>query len=160
MKKLLFAATVAGLVCAGQAVAEDSTGCGVGTMLFDGKSGVFPQILAVTTNGSTGNQTFGISSGTLGCDSNGTITASEKMRMFASSNMENLAKDMAAGQGESLTTMADLLGISAADRPAFYAATKTNFDRIFPTPDVTAEQVIDSLRTVMAEDTGLSHYVS
>jgi len=160
MKRVMIVAAVACLFSAGQAMAEDSTGCGVGTMIFDGKSGAAPQVLAVTTNGTLGNQTFGISSGTLGCDSSGTITASEKLNMFASSNMENIAQDMSAGGGESLTTMADIMGIAQADRPAFYATTKANFDRIFSSADVTAEQVIVSLKTVMVENATLAPYAS
>lgn len=159
MRQLTFAMTIC-LLAAGQALAKDSTGCGWGTMVFDGKSGVGPQVLAVTTNGTFGNQTFGISSGTAGCDSGGTVTASEKLRMFANANMENLAQDMAAGTGESLTTMAKLMGIPDADRAAFYSATKANFGRIFSSADVTAEQVITSVKAVMAEDAALAHYVS
>jgi hypothetical protein len=45
----------------------NSTGCGLGTIIFEGQKGIAPQVLAVTTNGTSGNQTFGITSGTLGC---------------------------------------------------------------------------------------------
>ena len=45
----------------------NSVGWGLGSQIFDGQSGVAPQVLAVTTNGTLGNQTFGISSGTSGC---------------------------------------------------------------------------------------------
>src|SRR5690349_16976284 len=103
MKKLLVLAIAASLY-AGAASAKDSTGCGVGSMIFDGHSGAISQILAVTTNGSTGNQTFGITSGTLGCDTNGTINSSAKIGMFTGSNMERLAQNMSAGHGEALAT--------------------------------------------------------
>ena len=49
-------------------MAAGDTGCGVGTMIFKGKSGLAPHVLAVTTNGTFGNQTFGMTSGTLGCN--------------------------------------------------------------------------------------------
>lgn len=54
--------------------AIDSTGCGLGFIVWRGERGVAPQILAVTTNGTFGTQTFGITSGTSGCDPNGRIT--------------------------------------------------------------------------------------
>ena len=60
----------------------NSVGCGVGSQLFDGQSGVAPQVLAVTTNGILGNQTFGISSNTLGCKSDGTVMASQRVPMY------------------------------------------------------------------------------
>jgi hypothetical protein len=40
--------------------ADNVGGCGWGSKLFDGQKGVLPQIFAVTTNGTSGNQTFGI----------------------------------------------------------------------------------------------------
>jgi hypothetical protein len=91
---------------AGTSVADDSTGCGAGTVLFDGQSGVAPQVLAVTINGNSGNQTFGFSSGMLGCDSEGTIVASAEINKFASENLGKRVRDMAIGEGEALTTWA------------------------------------------------------
>lgn len=158
MKKFAMLAASA-LLFSGQAFADDSTGCGVGSMIFDGKSGIFPQVLAVTTNGSTGNQTFGISSGTLGCDANGTISSKAKMGMFTGENMESLALDMSRGEGESLATMAALMEIADEDRAAFYALTKDNFARIYDSADVTAGEVLANLRAVMAEDEALKSYV-
>lgn len=75
MKKLYLASALATvLTLSSNAMAIDSTGCGLGSMAWRGQSGTAPQILAVTTNGSFGTQTFGISSGTSGCDQNGRIT--------------------------------------------------------------------------------------
>lgn len=157
MKKITMLAAAALLFC-GQAAAEDSTGCGVGSMIFDGKSGVLPQVLAVTTNGSTGNQTFGISSGTLGCDSNGTISSEAKMGMFTGENMESLALDMSRGEGEALETVASLMDIADEDRAAFYTLTKDNFAHIYSSADVTAGEVLANLRQVMAEDEAFKTY--
>ena len=70
---LAFAACSA-LLFATNASAYDSTGCGLGSMAWRGQSGIAPQILAVTTNGSFGNQTFGITFGTSGCDPNGRVS--------------------------------------------------------------------------------------
>lgn len=160
MKKVLALLLLTGLAWAGAAAAKDSTGCGLGSMIFDGKTGVFPQILAVTTNGSSGNQTFGISSGTLGCDQNGTINSSVKLSMFTGSNMESLAQDMSRGHGESLATMADIMGIQPQDRAEFYALTQKNFARIFPSDKTTAEHVITTVKAEMAQDPALAKYVS
>ena len=160
MKKLLVLALAASLY-AGAASAKDSTGCGLGSMVFDGHSGAISQILAVTTNGSvSGNQTFGITSGTLGCDTNGTINSSAKIGMFTGSNMERLAQNMSAGHGEVLATLADLMGIQDQDKAEFYAMTQKNFAKIFPDDKTTAEHVITSVKAGMAEDTQLAKYVS
>ncbi len=49
-------------------LADSDIGCGLGTMVFDGQQGKVYKVLGATTNGTSGNQTFGITFGTLGCD--------------------------------------------------------------------------------------------
>ena len=142
-----------------QAMADKDIGCGWGTLVWKGKSGMGPKILGATTNGSFGNQTFGITSGTAGCSSQGVITADARVSKFASANMDRLVRDMAAGQGESLATLAHLLNIAETDRPAFYNATKAHFAEIFSSSDVTTGQMLESLAGVMAKDATLAKYV-
>ncbi|RLA46625.1 MAG: hypothetical protein DRR06_04650, partial [Gammaproteobacteria bacterium] len=48
--------------------------CGWGNMLFKGESGLGSHMIASTTNGTSGNATFGMTSGTNGCSANGTLT--------------------------------------------------------------------------------------
>jgi hypothetical protein len=158
--KHAFSLVAAGILFTGTAVAEDSTGCGAGTLLFEGQSGTAPQVLAVTTNGTLGNQTFGITSGTLGCDSQGMITASAELNRFASQNLDKLAQNMAVGEGESLDTLASMIGIADQDKAAFYAATKAHFDTIFASSNVTAQEMLAALQSVMADDAVLSRYVA
>lgn len=66
MKKILAAATLSMVMFpAAQALADQDIGCGLGTMIFEGKSGLAPKVLGATTNGISGNQSFGITFGTL-----------------------------------------------------------------------------------------------
>jgi hypothetical protein len=155
MKRKLLLIAVAGVFSAGVAHAEN-TGCGLGTTIWEGQSGLAPEVLAVTTNGTLGNQTFGITFGTLGCKKDGVVRS--PMAMFTGSNMDRLARDMSIGEGEALETLAELIGIDTAHKGAFYQSVKANFDTIFPTADVTAEQVLDGLRQVMAQDAVLARY--
>lgn len=139
--------------------AQDNVGgCGVGSMVFKGQSGVGPQVLAVTTNGISGNQTFGISSGTLGCTQDGVVHSNMKSAMFIDSNKEQLARDMSAGSGETLAALAHLLGVEAQDQVAFNRLAKDNMARIFASESVATEQVIVALREVLASDATLSRY--
>lgn len=158
MKKIAVAAAFAGAVAFGSGVQADSTGCGLGTMVFEGQSGIGPQILAVTTNGTFGNQTFGISTGTLGCEQDGTVSA--PVEHFMSQNLDAVARDMARGEGEALETLAALMEIDAADRAEFYAMTRENFEQIFPSADVTAGDAIEGLVEVLSDDATLSQYVA
>ncbi|MGH8759512.1 MAG: DUF3015 family protein, partial [Burkholderiales bacterium] len=73
MKKVLIAIAMSALPAL--AFADNIGSCGWGAKLFDGEKGTAPQVLAVTTNGTFGNQTFGISSGTSGCTQDGTVTS-------------------------------------------------------------------------------------
>lgn len=138
--------------------AQDNVGCGVGSIMFKGQSGVAPQVLAATTNGISGNQTFGISSGTLGCTSDGVVVSHMKTAMFIENNKEQLARDMSVGSGETLASLAQLLGVEAQDRAAFSHFAKDNMASIFTTDSVATEQVIVALRKALASDAALSRY--
>lgn len=157
MKKLLAIAVFA--TSANVALADPDTGCGLGTMIFAGQSGPVFKALAITTNGSTGNQTFGITTGTLGCQADGAISSRARISMFTGSNLDNLARDMSVGQGESLNVLADLMGIQGADRDHFFRTTKTNFGKIFSPSNENAGQMLGALEKVMSEDAVLASYV-
>jgi hypothetical protein len=106
-------------------------GCGWGSKLMAGNQGIAPQVLAVTTNGTFGNQTFGITSGTSGCTQNGVVSSNWKTAMFIDSNMNKLARDMSVGQGEALDSLASLIGVSNSDKEVFSNTVKNNFGEIF-----------------------------
>lgn len=138
--------------------AQNNVGCGVGSIVFKGQSGVAPQVLAATTNGISGNQTFGISSGTLGCTSDGVVASNMAAVMFIENNKEQLARDMSVGSGETLASLAQLIGVEAQDRMAFNHLAKDNMASIFTTDSVATEQVVVALRKVLASDAALSRY--
>lgn len=159
MKKLLVAVAMMGGVSTAFAAGENNIGtCGWGAKLFDGQRGVAPQVLAVTTNGTSGNQTFGITFGTSGCTQDGVVRSNWKTAMFIDGNKSQLARDMSAGQGESLTTLAALLNVQDTDKAAFFRATKENFARIYDADQISAERLIANLKQVLAADTTLAKY--
>ena len=134
-----------------------TAGCGLGSMIFEPDSG-FTQVFAATTNSISGNQTFGITSGTLGCTQDGVVRSPTEVRVLLMSSLDNLAVDMARGDGETLESLAALLEVEDQDKPRFFAAMQDNFVRIFPNEDVTAEEVLVSMNAVLAEDEVLSRY--
>lgn len=159
MKKLIAVLSLAVAFPTAVMAAQDNVGgCGVGSMIFKGQSGVGPQVLAVTTNGISGNQTFGISTGTLGCTQDGTVHSNMKTALFIDSNKDKLARDMSVGSGETLAALAHLLGVESQDQVAFNRLTKDNMARIFTSESVATEQVIVALREVLASDATLSRY--
>jgi hypothetical protein len=133
-------------------------GCGWGALLFEGSTGVGAHVMAMTTNVSLSDATFGLSSGTLGCDAHQPIRY-KGGRVYISGNMTQLAEDMSQGHGEALAGLSDVLGIQAQDKAAFYALTQTQFDKIYPNARVTSDQVMDHLTSVMQSDPAMAKYV-
>src|SRR5687768_4536146 len=161
MKKLVAVAAVAALFPAVALAQQNNIGsCGWGSKVFDGQSGVAPQVLGATTNGTSGNQTFAITSGTSGCTQDGAVSSNWRTAMFIDGNKHKLARDMSVGSGEALDSLAHLLGVDAQDRAAFNGLAKDNLARIFPSDDVATQQIVASLREVMAADARLARYTA
>jgi hypothetical protein len=150
MRKIAVLASFLTVFWAGVAFAQQAahnTGCGLGTILWENKAdgSVLSQSLQATTNATFGNQTFGITSGTLGCEQPEKVASNERLIEFATANLDTLARDIARGQGESLDTMAELMEIPDNQRLTFDHTLQTNFDQIFTDGNVTSAQVIDRI---------------
>lgn len=159
MKKLLLAAALAGASVSAHAVAPGGPGCGWGNLLFEGKSGTPIHLLATIVNGTSGNATFGMTSGTNGCDTSGDLTYGGKSLLAMNGVMEEVAQDMATGHGEALTALSVSMGIPQQDRDRFNLVMHANFASIFPSQDVNANQVMDHITAVMQKDQVLAKYV-
>ena len=157
MKKLLVAALLVASPMVVNAKDYGAAGCGVGSIIFDGKSGLGPHVLAATTNNFYGTQTFAMTSGTLGCDVNDPIQS--HAALYIDSNLDNIAADVARGEGEALMALAELLNVEDSDRATFSSVLKKNFDVIFTTDSVSSTDVMRSLRSVMQADADLAKYV-
>jgi len=157
MKKLI-AIAVLSVAPFASALADQDVGCGAGSILFEGQSGVAPKILASTTNGSSGNQTFGITFGTLGCESDSAITSRQKLSAFIDGNMDNLARDIAKGEGETLSTLAAVWGMNTADQAEFATLAQANFAEVFSSNEVTSKDVFNNLNALVAQDEKLAGY--
>jgi hypothetical protein len=105
MKKLVVSFSVLCLSSSLLAAGYGKAGCGLGSILA-GKEG--NQVIAATTNGTSGNQTFGISSGTSNCVPGASKSAA--VQTFIKNNYTPLQNDIAKGNGESLVSLGSLLG--------------------------------------------------
>jgi len=151
MKKTVVIMSLALMVSAGYAeTIRDNCGCGFGTMVLgDKEPTVISQLAATFLNGLLGNQTFGISSGTLECNPAPSVAANEQLKEFINGNMDQLAMDIAVGKGESLNSLADLMAVPAKDRPELYTKLQKNFDTIFTSHDLTGDDVVTNLDKVV-----------
>lgn len=159
--KLLVAALSLSASASVLAAGENNVGaCGWGSKVFAGQSGVFPQVLAATTNGTFGNQTFAISTGTSGCTQDGAVSSNWQTALFIDGNKERLARDVSRGQGEALESFARLMDMNDTDKAHFFRAAKRNFDRIFPTSQASTDDILNGFKQVIAEDTALQAYTA
>ena len=159
MKKVILAAALMGSSMLAHADAAGGPGCGWGNMLFEGKSGLPFHLLATIVNGTSGNATFGMTTGTNGCNTSGALTYSGKSLLAMNGVMEEVAQDMAVGHGEALTALSVSMGVPADQRDHFNAVMHDNFAVIFTSDDVTAGQVADNISAVMKQDQTLAKFI-
>jgi hypothetical protein len=139
---------------AASGTAKANTGCGLGTELFQNNAdqSVVLQAFQATTNGSFGTQTFGITSGTSQCKEPAKFVSNERLNEFVLANMDNLAKDIAMGHGETLDAFADLMQVPAEKRPEFNKKLQSSFAKIFTSEDVVLANVVDNVATVSSSN--------
>ena len=154
MKKVVVIAVAFSLMLVGSAFAagqaKSNTGCGLGTLLFknNADNSIVLQTFQATTNGIYGNQTFGITTGTSDCAQPKNFVSNERMNEFMVANMDNLARDIAQGRGETLDALAELMGVPAEKRPEFYSQLQSGFTRIFTSSNVQMASVMDNIAAV------------
>ncbi|HNR87707.1 MAG TPA: DUF3015 family protein [Spirochaetota bacterium] len=152
MKKFLviaLAAVVAISVGTELFAGQNNYGCGLGSIIFKGKDGLLSQTCAVTFNGTCANQTFGITTGTSNCEQFKGIVSNEKINKFVADNMDNLAKDIAKGNGEYLNTLAVLMEVKEPVRGQFYGKLQNNFGKIYTSEKITHVDVLNNIEKVM-----------
>jgi len=148
MKKLIV--SIAALAALSSVASANSmnnqTGCGLGSQIFksEPQSAVLYSIQA-TLNGTSGNQTFGITSGTSGCKK-AQFVMNERAEEFVASNMDQLAKEIAVGHGESVDTLAELLAVE--DKEVFASSLQANYNSIYTSQNVEMADVLDNITTI------------
>ncbi|NVJ59957.1 MAG: DUF3015 domain-containing protein [Gammaproteobacteria bacterium] len=155
MKKVIFGAIV--LMGSTSLMAESGPGCGLGAQVFKGKSGTVSHVLAATTNGTSGNQTFGMTTGTLGCDTSKTIQVAT---LYMDSNIDKVASDISRGDGEALNALAELMGVKSEDKAHFNALLKENFTLVFTSDETTSSEAMQNIVKLMEQDETLQPYVA
>jgi hypothetical protein len=145
MKKIISLIAAIGLTTS--MYANDNTGCGLGSLVIKDQSTVMLQVLAATTNGTSGSQTFGITSGTSNCNKPSNFVSNDKLNQFVGENMDELALDISAGKGETLATVAKLMNVE--NTPEFSSKLQANFSNIYTSENVTSATVIDSIAKYM-----------
>jgi hypothetical protein len=132
---------------------DTGPGCGLGKLAwadFKRQKDIAPQVLMATTNGTFGSQTFGISFGTSGCTNDGKVWAAHKTEFFVAATFENLAGDMARGQGEHLTALATLLGVPTGQQEMFSMLAQERYRELIGRGETSPSALIKALDEAMA----------
>lgn len=158
MKKLLltvlicFSVLSLASVCMAQerphTVREDC-GCGLGGYAIGEETGLLWKLLGTFLNGLCGNQTFAMSTGTLGCGEPQSLAMNEQLNIYVADNMDALAVDIAQGEGESLDALAEIASIPETKQPALNSKLQANFGQIFSASDVTHETVVREISQII-----------
>ena len=144
MRKVLFLVSIfAGLNAFS---AYGPAGCGLGAMVLEGKSGVVWNVLAATLNGSSANQTFGMSTGTLGCDADTKIAGGAIN--FIEANKVALANDVAKGNGETLASLGKIYNCSEMNKMG--SVLQANYEKVFKSAE--ARSIHESISSLIVEN--------
>lgn len=144
MKKVLIAVVAMAFSSTAFAAGYGSAGCGLGSLAFQKND--MTQVLAATTNGTFGSQTFGITFGTSNCNADGMVKLSMARESFIEANYKDLSRDVAAGKGEYVNSLAVLYGYTPQTSWQFSQLLQKNYTTIFAANDVkTAVNEINKL---------------
>lgn len=150
MKKLMM---VVGMMLVGfsaQAKGGGSDGCGLGWQVTQKKS-----LVATTTRATTNAivpPTFGMTTGTIGCDQHSIARRDVPAAQFVATNYDALLMDMAQGEGESVAALAATLG--CGDSAAFGAMTRREFSSL--TEGADSLELVRRLREEARKDVALN----
>ncbi len=126
-------------------------GCGLGSVLVGSQGG---QIFAGTTNSTSANQGFGITSGTSNCQNSSQMEAMAKQHEFLSANLVNFQKEVAQGQGATITALVELFGCTTSVQGHANEVLVQNYDAIFRSPGVAG--ILSSVREKLEQDEALA----
>ena len=132
-----------------------TAGCGLGSIVIGSERGP-EQIFAIITNGTSGSQTFGMTSGTSNCGDHGLLNLSKEREVFASENYTSLVKEMAQGKGEHLNILASMYQCPTAQYQEFGAMTQKKFNDIVPGAQTTPDALLSQLETMLSQHHSLS----
>ena len=159
---VLIVAMVIAIPLTAFAARDGGAGCGIGAIVMKGESTKNDHMAASAIewviNYFIPFQLFGMSSGTLGCDTSGTIQPASSGSAFIQQNKAQFIADVSRGEGEVLNNFMALIGVEKADQTVFKSSLKTNFAQIFNGPQTSSIEIASSINQVLAADEQLAKY--
>lgn len=141
LRKKIAVLVAAGMLALSSSAFATNVGPGLGYVLIGDKTGPVWDLLASWLNGIFWSQWLAISFGTSGYDQG--LVGMTETNQFVADNMDALAADIAKGNGEYIDTLSTMLNVS--DPVAFKSTLQNNFEEIFTSADVSAEEVTSKI---------------
>ncbi len=146
MKKLIFGAIfwlIAQMAFVSTSYAADSSsGCGIGWQVLPKQS----LVSSFTRNlvNATFSNTIAMTLGTSGCAKHSIVYNEKQGLHFVEANKEALVAEMASGNGEYLTAMAEVFGCQ--DSSSFATIVKKNYQALVPSYEISGVELYKNIK--------------
>ncbi len=117
-------------------------GCGLGSLVFQDQPGMI-QVVAATLN-ATGEQTFGITTGTSNCHEH----SGNMAKMYINVNHVAFLKDIAKGQGETIDALAKMYGCDSSE---LGSTLKFNIERVQPSEQTSPLEIGNNVESILKD---------
>jgi len=134
--------------------ATGDAGCGLGSLIIS-KNSKLLQLFALTTNGSFGTQTFGITSGTSNCSASGIVMNDKQQELFVENNYQRIIVEMVQGSGPTLSAFSHALGCSGEKSADFGSYTQKNYSEIMKQGD-TSQGLLKEIKSRLKSEPSFS----
>lgn len=124
---------------------DKSDGCGLGWQVTDKKTW-----FGTTTRGTTNAfvpPTFGMTSGTMGCEQHPIAKNETEAAAYAYNNYDSLSVEMAQGQGEYVAGLAKAMGCDDSSVQTFGKMTQENYKDIMGSDKSSAMDMYENVKT-------------
>ena len=123
--------------------ADTLDGCGLGWQVTQNRT-----MIATTTRGTTNAfvpPSFGMTSGTLGCEQISFAANEKQAATFVATNFQTLKSELALGQDEYVSAMIQSFGCSASQVPAISSRIQNSYDSVVA-PAQNATELFNNLK--------------
>jgi len=127
-------------------------GCGLGSLIFKENRRI-SQLFVSFTNNTYSNQTLSITSGTSNCTTSGIVNKDKEQEVFVHLNYESLEREIAAGKGEKLDTLASLFGCPNSSN--FNKIAKARYNNIFLDSEADPSILLSAIRSEIQKNDSL-----
>lgn len=132
--------------------ADSSSGCGMGYEVAPNQSLVSSSTRSIVN--ATFSNSIAMTLGTSGCAKHSIVKNEAKGIHFAEANMNQLAVEMARGNGEFVASFASVYGCN--DASAFGSMVQSNYESVLPSTNTTGVELYNNVKTQIRNNASLS----